>query len=41
MYIREGKKFMALLPDDTTGPYKKLVGFRKWEEDSVLLSDKS
>jgi hypothetical protein len=40
-YIREGKRFMALLPDDTTRPYKKLVGFRKWEDDSVLLSDKS
>ena len=41
MYIREGKRFMALLPDDTTLPYKKLVGFRKWEDDSALLSDKS
>jgi hypothetical protein len=41
MYLREGKRFMALLPDDTTRPYKKLVGFRKWEDDSVLLSDNS
>lgn len=41
MYIREGKRFMALLPDDTTLPYKKLVGFRRWEDDSALLSDKS
>ena len=41
MYIREGKRFTVLLPDDTTRPYKKLVGFRKWEDDSVLLSDKS
>jgi len=40
MYIREGRRFMSLLPDDTTRPYKKLVGFRKWEDDSVLLSDK-
>jgi len=41
MYIRAGKRFMALLPDDTARPYKKLVGFRKWEDDSVLLSDES
>jgi hypothetical protein len=41
MYIREGKRFMSLLPDDTTRPYKKLVGFRKWEDDSGLLSDES
>jgi hypothetical protein len=41
MYIHERKRFMALLPDATTRPYKKLVGFRKWEDDSVLLSDKS
>jgi hypothetical protein len=32
---------MALLPHDTMGPYKKLVAFRKWEDDPVLLSDKS
>ena len=32
---------MALLADDTTRLYKKLAGFRKWEDDSVLLSDKS
>jgi hypothetical protein len=30
---------MALLPDDTTAPYKKLVGFRKWEDDSVPSLD--
>jgi hypothetical protein len=41
MYIREGKRFISLLPDDTTRPYKKLVGFRKWEDDSGLLSDES
>jgi hypothetical protein len=33
-YIREGKKFMELLPDDTQRPYKKLVSFRKWIDDS-------
>jgi len=41
MYIPEWKRFMALLPDDTTLSYKKLVGFRKWEDDSALLSGKS
>src|SRR6266481_908958 len=35
IYIREGKRFMALLADDTTRLYKKLAGFRKWEDDSV------
>jgi hypothetical protein len=33
-YIREGKRFMVLLPDDTRRPYKKLLGFRKWVDDS-------
>jgi len=34
VYIREGKRFMELLPDDTLRPYKKLIAFRKWADDS-------
>ena len=34
MYVREGTRFMELLTDDTRRPYKRLVGFRKWADDS-------
>lgn len=34
MYVRQGTRFMELLPDDTRRPYKRLVGFRKWADDS-------
>jgi hypothetical protein len=40
-YIREGKRFMEILPDGTKRPYKKLVSFRKWADDldsSVKIS---
>ena len=33
-YIREGKRFMELVADDTLRSYKKLIGFRKWADDS-------
>ena len=32
-YVRVGKRFMKLLPDGERRPYKKLTGFRKWEDD--------
>jgi hypothetical protein len=35
LYMREGKRFMELLQDDTRRPYKKLVAFRKWADDSA------
>jgi hypothetical protein len=35
MYIRKGKRFTELLPDDTHRPYKRLVGFRKWADESA------
>jgi hypothetical protein len=35
LYVRQGRRFMELLPDDTRRPYKRLVGFRKWQDDSV------
>ncbi len=34
MYVRQGTRFMELLADDTRRPYKRLVGFRKWADDS-------
>jgi hypothetical protein len=40
-YVREGKRFMEVLPDGTKRPYKKLIGFRKWADDldsSVKIS---
>jgi hypothetical protein len=39
-YIRKGKRFMSLLPDESMRPYKKLVGFRTWVDDLASLSDK-
>jgi hypothetical protein len=33
-YLRKGKKFLELLPDGTRRPYKMLVGFRQWADDS-------
>jgi hypothetical protein len=33
-YIREGKRFMEILSDGTKCPYKKLIGFRKWTDDT-------
>jgi len=35
-YLRQGKKFLELLPDGTSRPFKRLVGFRKWGDDRVL-----
>jgi hypothetical protein len=32
-YVRQGKKFMELLGNGTTRPYKRLVGFRHWADD--------
>jgi hypothetical protein len=32
-YVRQGNRFMEVLPDGTKRPYKKLVGFRKWADD--------
>ena len=33
-YIREGNKFMELLPDGKMRLYKKVVGFHKWADDT-------
>jgi hypothetical protein len=33
-YIREGKRFMQVLPDGTRQAYMKLVGFRKWQAET-------
>ena len=35
-YIREGKRFMEILPDGNKRPHKILVGFRKWVDDVPL-----
>ena len=32
-YLRKGKKFLLLLSDGTSRPYKVLIGFRKWVDD--------
>lgn len=32
-YIRKGNKFLIVLSNQTTEPYKKLAGFRAWVED--------
>lgn len=32
-YVRRGKRFMHVLANGTEAPYKKLIGFRKWEDD--------
>ena len=34
IYIRNGARFMELLPDGTRRPYKRLVDFREWADDS-------
>jgi hypothetical protein len=33
-YVRRGKKFMALDPERRPNPYKKLIGFHKWADDT-------
>jgi hypothetical protein len=33
-YVRKGERFMLLLPEGITIPYKRLVGFRKWADES-------
>jgi len=35
-YVRDGKRFMEVVsfPDGPLRPYKKLIGFRKWTDDS-------
>lgn len=38
-YIRVGKKFLEVLPDKQTRPYKKLVGFRRWTDDRWRSSE--
>lgn len=38
MYLREGKRFMRLLEDDTLSAYKRLVGFRKWADDPERIN---
>jgi hypothetical protein len=35
IYVRQGTRFMELLPDGTRRPYKRLVGFRRWPDDSA------
>ena len=35
VYIRKGTRFMELLPDGTRRPYKRLVSFRQWADDSL------
>ena len=40
-YLREGKRFMRLLEGDTLSPYKRLVAFRKWADDSDPLQPRS
>ena len=32
-YLREGRRFVAILSDGTRQPYKKLVAFRTWIDD--------
>ena len=32
-YVRDGKRFMKLLPDGETRPYKMLAGFREWSDE--------
>lgn len=32
-YIRKGKRFMIVLPDNKTVPFKRLVKFRRWVDD--------
>ena len=36
-YVRHGRRFMLLNADGTKCPYKKLIGFRTWIDDSDLL----
>jgi hypothetical protein len=33
-YLRRGKQFMTLASDRQPHPYKKLIGFRKWTNDT-------
>lgn len=33
-YVRHGRRFMVLSPEGAKHPYKKLIGFRKWIDDS-------
>lgn len=32
-YVRRGKRFMEVSPDEQNVHYKKLCGFRKWTDD--------
>jgi hypothetical protein len=36
-YIREGKRFLRVLPDGSKEPYMILTGFRKWEKDKTPI----
>lgn len=33
-YVRKGKRFLIVGPNKELRPYKKLIGFRKWGEDT-------
>ncbi len=39
VYVRKGKQFMVCFPDGSRQTYKKLSGFRRWEDDLPLESN--
>jgi hypothetical protein len=41
MYLREGKRFMRLAENDILTPYKRLVAFRRWADDSEPIHSRS
>lgn len=41
LYIRQGTRFMQILPNGKKMPYKRLTGFRKWENDLDVHEDRS
>lgn len=34
-YIRRGRMWMKVLANDSTQPYKRLIGFRRWADDAA------
>ncbi len=40
-YVRQGRRFLVIIDNETLRPYKKLIGFRRWAKDDCDQNEKS